>query len=391
MNSRDRLRAGDLRAEIEEALEDLLKHHQGLRELRERRRREDVDSRLDDSKPLEDILESLLKSSPTLSELFLVGRRLSNPFKTTKVKSEEKEFQGKDHPTFFKFKDREYGTVLQRSCHENMRCRITFETDVVNDYFSRNEMPGTFTLTYSANDQERAASTYGINLQNGIATLSVVLPADAEQGHEIYFTSTVADDLLLEPFVNVFNVKVVEPATPTGKKGNRRKPPTAAKGMERELPIGIELPKVTRVYEGDWNRYGFDKYSALKIKDAGEVTEGNAAESSTAGRAVYDFFVNMDNIYLRTELKGGDKDLEIVRARFTYGLVLIGLALLHYEAHASEDVYEEEDTAPNGKNVEDKAYEVSKALAPVLIPMIDSLGALTLDELAVADASGEAT
>ena len=101
MNSRDRLRSGELKAEIEDALEEMLKQHQGLRDLKERRRREQTEAKLADSKPLEDILESLLKKSPTLANLFLKGMRASNPFKTDKVREEEddeKPFDGQAIP-----------------------------------------------------------------------------------------------------------------------------------------------------------------------------------------------------------------------------------------------------------------------------------------------------
>jgi hypothetical protein len=78
MNSRDRLRGGVLHKEVERELEDLLKNQPGLRALRERRRREEIESRIEDSKPLEQILESLLKHSPTLANLFQFGNRASN-------------------------------------------------------------------------------------------------------------------------------------------------------------------------------------------------------------------------------------------------------------------------------------------------------------------------
>jgi hypothetical protein len=81
MNSCDRLRNGELKREIEDRLEEMLKQHQGLRDLRERRRHEQTEAKLADSKPLEDILESLLKKSPTLANLFLKGLRASNPHK----------------------------------------------------------------------------------------------------------------------------------------------------------------------------------------------------------------------------------------------------------------------------------------------------------------------
>ncbi len=114
MNSRDRLSGGELRQELEDELEDVLKNHQGLRELRARRQEEDTAEKFEDNKPLEDILQSLIQKSPTLANLFLFGSRASNPFKPATVKSEDKPFAGKRHPTFFKLKGKEYGELLLR-------------------------------------------------------------------------------------------------------------------------------------------------------------------------------------------------------------------------------------------------------------------------------------
>ena len=146
MNSRDRLRSGELAKDLERELEDLLKTQPGLRALRERRRREEIESRIEDSKPLEQILETLLKQSPTLSELFLFGKRATNPFKTKQAAADEKPFEGKKYPTYFKFKGKEYGFHFQREANINARCRIAFETDGVNDYLSRSIDPGEFAL-----------------------------------------------------------------------------------------------------------------------------------------------------------------------------------------------------------------------------------------------------
>lgn len=113
MNSRDRLSGGELRHRIEENLEELLRQHDGLRDLKERRRREDIKSKLDDAKPLENILEKLLKQSPILSNLFLQGLRIPTPFKTIETQIQEKDFKGERFPTYFKFKGKEYGYVLR--------------------------------------------------------------------------------------------------------------------------------------------------------------------------------------------------------------------------------------------------------------------------------------
>lgn len=80
MNSRDRLRGGELRNKIEKQLEELLKRHPGLRELRERRRKEEIEGKIGDSKPLVEVIEKMIKRSPTLSKLFVEGVKLPNPF-----------------------------------------------------------------------------------------------------------------------------------------------------------------------------------------------------------------------------------------------------------------------------------------------------------------------
>ncbi len=58
MNSRDRLCSGPLQSEIERKLEDIIKNHPGLKALKEKRRREDIEDKLQDSKPLADVLEN---------------------------------------------------------------------------------------------------------------------------------------------------------------------------------------------------------------------------------------------------------------------------------------------------------------------------------------------
>ena len=99
----------------------------------------------------------------------------------------------------------------------------------------------------------------------------------------------------------------------------------------------------------------------------------------------------MDNIFLKTELKAAGDEIELVRARWRYSMVLVGLALLHDEAKKpkkkSEEVKEEE-LGPDYREV--RVERLTRALAPVILPMIESLGALELDQVLSATASGEA-
>ncbi len=256
MNSRDRLRSGELKAEIEHALEEMLKHHQGLRDLRERRRDEQTQAKLADSKPLEDILESLIKKSPTLANLFRKGLRASNPFKSVKVREqEEKPFDGKRFPAFFKLKGKDYGQELVRETPINMRSRITFETDAENDYFGRATETGQFSLFIVNGENSCPVTDYvGPNLQNWIGTLSVQLPLNCQVGDALHFLAVVTDSSRVDPFENRFTVRVRPATQPSGSAGERRKLPAGEPGDDREVAAGIALPKIIPVYEIDWEK-----------------------------------------------------------------------------------------------------------------------------------------
>jgi hypothetical protein len=193
MNSRDRLRNGTLKSKIDKNLEELLKNHPGLKELRERRRREEIESKLEDSKPLENIITNILKKSPTLSKLFIQGVRLPNPFKIKKAKSKE-DFIGKKFPSFFNL-TKEYPLENPKQCPINMRFRVQFKTDAENDYFDRDNEPGEF--SFFLNDD--IISDYSLNLWNGIANLTVSLPKGSKLGDICKFRAEVSDVTRVEP------------------------------------------------------------------------------------------------------------------------------------------------------------------------------------------------
>lgn len=400
MNSRDRLRNGELKGEIEHALEEMLKQHQGLRELRERRRHEQTQAKLADSKPLEDILESLLKKSPTLANLFLKGLRASNPFKTVKVREEEeKPFAGKRFPTFFKLKGKDYGQQLVRESPINMRSRIAFETDGENDYFGRASETGQFSLfLVNAEDRVPVTDYVGPNLQNGIGTLSVQLPLNCQVGDALDFLAVVTDSSRIGAFENRFTVRVRPAVQPSGAPGERRKPPAGEPGDDREVAAGIALPIINEIYEKDWEKQtpAFDKYTALRIKHTGD----DSAQNGDA-KPIYDFYVNMDNLYLKTEIKPAHCEANLLRARFTYGMVLLGLALVQQDEFekvkakakkaTSEDEEEDKDKDEAEVNIEKRVAAFTDAVAPVLLPMIESLGDLDDEPVPVIAGSGEAT
>ena len=194
MNSRDRLEQGDFLRAIEAELTLILKDHQSLRDLREQRRREDVEKKLEDSKPLVEIMESIIRKSPSVAHLLGRIGPLPDPFKSANDTS-AKEFLGKPHPSFFRFRNKDYGEELHRKTARNMRSRIQFETDAVNDYFSRDQYAGKRTLkSRDGGLLNGEIPAYSLNLSDGVATLNLTLPDYTKVGD--VFTSLT---LILSP------------------------------------------------------------------------------------------------------------------------------------------------------------------------------------------------
>jgi len=101
MSSRDRLSKHALRFAIEREIEELLRTNPKLRKLQEQRRFQDVEAKLSEQKPLEEVLQRIFKSSPTLQNLFLLGRRLARPFpKGGESQSGQNGEQMKERPSF---------------------------------------------------------------------------------------------------------------------------------------------------------------------------------------------------------------------------------------------------------------------------------------------------
>lgn len=352
MPSRDRLSNEAIRYSIEEELKNIIKKHSGLRELQNRRRNEAIEGRLQDSKPLADVLENIIKKSPTLSDLFLSGRRIPTPF--PKPVAPQK-FEGEQFPTFFEL-IKEYTENSPKDCPINQKFQVQFATDAENNYFKRDDAPGE--LTFELNGE--AIQDYSLGLWNGIATMRISLPWGVEIGQTLCFETKVSDISRIKPFTSRFYIHVKDKSKPSD--------PIPPKPPKSHL----DLPNIIYIKEEDWAKdyyrgFGFGQFSALKVREK----EG-----------VYDFYINVDNIYLKNEMKSDTKtDSKILEARYSYGMVLLGMSLLNFEGKRNKKGEASESGDPNnsGLPVEDQISKLTEAMSPILLPMIAYLGSEELD------------
>ena len=399
-NSRDRLSGGDLRRDIEEELETQIANHPRLRELKERRRREEVAERLSEAKPLEDVLRAIIRTSPSLSKLFLMGQRLSAPYRSTPngktgggsggTTEGAGDFKSKRHPTYFRFEKLKDGETLERTCEHGRRCRLRFVTDVENEYFVREIDRGRYHVAVVEGALKRRELTSSINLYNGAANCSVAIPEeDVASGDVLALQIAVEDDVIPDPIINIARVTITDKSPQDGRGNGKRREHSGGKipgsdsagadkgntGQGRDgPPMGIELPPIHKVRRDGWDQRGFDEHSACTVieESTGDVDDD---------RSVYEFYVNVDNLYLQTDVKDGTGDPAMVEAKFIYGNVLVGLALIHDKQRVNgqpngADSTNGEDDEPIARRIE----QVTRALSPFLVPMVEYLGGLESEE-----------
>ena len=382
MPSRDRLADIQFRHELVNALEQALRTAESLKNLRNRRQQEKMAERLKDDRPLTDVLQTLIKSSPNLTSLLELGQRIPSPFSTKPTGGDEiTPFVGEVYPSYFKTKGVQYGTPYRRSCPINQRMRLTFETDARDDYFTRRIERGQFYLTWRDGDGNQRDSSYvGPTLKSGLASVMLNLPDEAEVGQEIEFTATVTDSRAT--FENRIWASVKEEThAPSGGSG-RRKNPAQREGREREKSTELAPPHIERVYKEQWEENGFDEHTAMRIDLITYAGEDDSTE-------VYAFKVNMDNTPLLNEIKLKRLDDEPARNQFLYANVLIGLSLLldHKQRSDSRRLNggDEQAVIP----IEERVEMTCRALAPFLLALT-SLASQDLTELEQIDGLEEA-
>lgn len=389
MTSRDRMSELQIRKSIEEGIRLLLRENSDLKRLQLERREQDTKSKLSDEKPLENVLREVFKSSPTLETLFLKGQRLAKPFDQSGGTGSESQggekpgkgtWTGKRHPTYFKFDRVDYGEEYKHNCELGRRCRIKFETDVENGYFDRPKEEVVFKLELS--DKQMTNPDYTMNLKDGTASLNLALPVEAKEGDSISLEATVHDSVILKSFENSILLNVVKRQEHSqGSKKSRDRRQGSGSGKSKSM-LGISLPKVISVRENDdqWKRHNFDNDTACHV-----ISEADG----DGGDIEHVFYINMSNTSLLTEMKylkkrsrSQENSHSLLEAKFKYGNVLLGLAMLHTKNE--DDNGEGEDTT-----IQEKIRIFTAAVAPVLIPMINQLSGLNEEDIEAFDASSE--
>jgi len=348
--SRDRVRRNEVYDEVVSGLKDDLREHEGLRELNAQRRRKQIEKAMSDDKETANVFNELLKSDPTLAALFSLGDRLI----TSIGPGPSEPFIGRQFPTFFRITKEPNGGLVKR-CPINRTCRVVFETDAVNNYFERVDSRGDITT-------DPPSIIEHSHLWNGEFTAKFAVPWDLQPGQQAKVKVRVTDvnrESGAGPFVSEFTI-IAEPESndppPNGGEKSRqtKRPQSNAKTSAPRLAI----PEVR-----EENRPA-EPYSAMRV-----------VHNDSSG---YDFFLNIDNAFLITELtRAKDDDRPLVKFWFKYGLALCALGMLQEakrinQAKNDAEGPQNDDSAADGDDLK-AVSSYCNGIARVIVPVIRAL------------------
>ena len=335
-----------------------------------------MEERLADNQPLADAFKDILKSDPTLERLFLTGQSVPTPFsRQGSGEGTGGQFVGKLYPSYWRFKNKAQGEVHRRSAQFGSSPRVEFETDVDNTYFDRSDNPDLHEGEWRVfrMDVDPPMPLTGCRLdgpREGTAVLHLTLPADVSVGLELPLEVEVGDDTMVEPFVNRLELRIVAPSTgggggAGGESSNRGQGDRGGHGT-------LSLPEVVPVREPDWPTHSFTENDALRI----------VRSPADDDRDQLDFYVNVDNKHLKATQKLAKKDVNpvLLERQFMYANVLIGMAMLNAEKSEPKSEDDGGDPDSDEPSVEDRIRTATAALAPVILPMVDVLSSLSIED-----------
>ena len=360
MASRDRIRRNEAYGEVVTQLEEELRSHPGLRALNAARRQKQIEKAIDSEQSSVETFQHLLRSDPTLAGLFSSGVQLV----TSIGPGEAPNFKGRKFPSFFRLAKEPKGGIAKH-CPINRSVRVEFETDASNDYFTRTDSPGSISF-------EPGNVRQHWHLWNGRLSATFRPPRGAGVGDKVRVRVTVSDvedELRGGPFVSRFRLNIEKEMERESPPGGKKKEQDAPSGVRDKAPR-LAVPPITEVGKDQWNSMHppFTAFDALRILEDGE--------------GGFDFYLNIDNSFLLTELsRQGDVEKALVKYWFKYGLALCALGMLrqHRTGESSANGHREAETEVDetaSSLADDSVGLVNQSmlgLARVIIPVVRRL------------------
>ncbi len=332
MPSRDRMRDTEISKEIELILAEELSRHEGLKQLNQCRREQQITKNPKDVKFLEGVVSKLIKKNRASLHYLGVGGNIKD--RNEAGTKEEKEFEGNRIPTYLKIIGSE-----RKQMPINSYSRVAFETDASNDYFSRETDRGSLII------YPDVMKSY--HLWNGRITAKIIPSKTARVGaiRKIIalLTRPYADPLSVE-----FEVEYMPEVEPEIIPPHLPKPPKMK---------DYKLPEPILVYKN--KRAGYRSWDEIKKEDGTNWNGEDIAKVVPSGNgAGVDVYINMDADVLRNFLrqqKVTDKRQDFIKRSWETAIFLNSMV-----------IYNDLAKTERGEMVSDIMKSVSKIILDLM-------------------------
>lgn len=206
MSNREVFREGTLLPELLQKVQRELRYHEGLRALNQKRYEQKIANATSDDEGI-NALEELLSTDPVLAEMFgskkpgKVAAKSLNAISGAKVEGNPIPFEGMEFPSYFRRKNgaTEVTVDLPRGGDK----RVSFQTDVRNNYFSRAKRAGKCSFSGSLE------ATF--HLFNGRLTFTLHGDKKVAEGASLVTHIEISDEAGHGPFKLFIKARVVAP------------------------------------------------------------------------------------------------------------------------------------------------------------------------------------
>ena len=335
--SRDRIKKSDETQELEAKLSEILSQNAKLRELSAARRLARMNKEIREDPTAQKVYERIVETSPVLNALLVRSRRISNVVPPGPPGPPA--INLRLHPTYFE-EQRKTTSQQPKRCQINKIAKLEFKTDAPNDYLVRDQDQGV--LSVRNTDGSDYDGYVSVDPNNGNWTVRVEFGSSCRVGDRLKLEVSIVDRTMVGPLVATTYLEIVEA------RESRASPPSSKKSAT--------LPPINEVRRNEWEHHDFDECSALKIVGHGDG---------------FDFFVNLDNKFLQTEIRASNQfGSKVLEHRFKLGLFLLTLPYISEELQKSAQLEE------SPEELESLIERMTRSAGQVILPIIDGLSSI---------------
>ena len=316
--ARDRIKPeSKLAQKIKEELRRQLKSNSQIEEIERRRNDEEAAKEPEIPDALRRDMQKILAENEMI-DLLQLGNFFKQKSQTKKRKEATPKENLKEYPSFFYF-EKNIPKLELKDQHVNIdgSYSYTLLTDVVNDYFTRDDNKGYFRFLWSSvneKEEESVDLAGGPDLDYGKCKFRVKIPKKFKPGDAKILKLVIGKNKNSQDFVlKVFMTVLEKQKTTTKRKSLPKKP--SVKAIEDKLRDDIRpnsdgnvddqnvssdlvLPQwVSRENWEEKTSYSFNEYEVLRIKKVRDTRD-------TTGKSwKYTAYLNEENIFLLKERK----------------------------------------------------------------------------------------